>query len=303
MFLKLVSFALLSFVMLMQDIEIRPKLGAGDKFRLELSRTREDSSRPQANATSRTLVDVEVLSADAGGFLLDWIQGETAFDNPLVLQDPAVAAAARAAKGIHFRVSLNADGEFTGLANEAEVRPKLQAMLGAVVEDLAARLPAAERKTFVELIGRLLSPAALISSATRDVQIYTGLNGASLAAGETLEATLQQPSPVGGGALPAIFRVRMDSITADSASLTSTTTYDKDALLKMTLGLAQQTGAPIPPEELAKIPLMQLSDVGKYEFDRTLGLMRKVTINRRTTIGDRGRLDGWTITLITPPKR
>jgi hypothetical protein len=303
MFLKLVSFAPLSFLMLMQHIEIRPKLAPGDKFRLEISRTREDSSRPQSNATSRTLVDVEVLSADARGFILDWIPGETAFDNPQVLQDPTVAAAARAIKGIHFRVSLNADGEFTGLANEAEVRPKLQAMVGAVVQDLAARLPAAERKTFEELIGRLLSPAALISSATRDAQIYTSLNGASLAAGESLEATLQQPSPVGGGALPATFRVRMDSATVDSASLASTTTYDKDALLKMTLGLAQQAGAAIPPEELAKIPPMQLIDDGKYEFDRTLGLMRKVTINRRTTLGNQVRLDGWTITLITPPKR
>jgi hypothetical protein len=142
-----------------------------------------------------------------------------------------------------------------------------------------------------------------MSSATRDAQIYFGLNGAALTVGETVAANLQQPGPMGGSAIPAVFRVRMESATDSSAMLTTTTTYDKDALLKMTVEIAQRAGATVRPEDVAKVPAMQMADDGKYEYDRTLGLMRKVTISRRVATASQERLDGWTITLMESPKR
>src|SRR5688572_7332823 len=95
----------------------------------------------------------------------------------------------------------------------------------------------------------------------------------------------------------------MDSATATSASLTTMMTYDKNALAKMTVDLAQRAGAPVRPEELAKLPPMQMTDEGKYEFDRALGLMRKLTISRRVSVDKLERVDGWTITLVEAPKR
>ena len=303
MFTKVLSLTVISLLTLAQDIEIRPKLNPGDKFRLEVARVRRDSSRPQANATGRTLVDVLVVSTNAGGSVLDWAPGDTAFDAAQVSLDPAVAAAAQAAKGMHFRIALNADGEFAGLLNEAEVRPKLQSVVGAIVAELAGRLPSNQRKSFHDLMGQLVTPAALISSATRDAEVYFGLNGAAITVGETVAANLQQPSPIGGSTIPAVFRVRMESATDSSALWTTTTTFDKDALLRMTVDIAQRAGAAVRPEDVAKLPAMQMADDGKYEYDRTLGLMRKVTISRRVAIGTQERLDGWTITLMESPKR
>ena len=43
---------------LAQEVTLLPRFKAGDRFRLELTRTREDSRRPQANGTGRTPVDV-----------------------------------------------------------------------------------------------------------------------------------------------------------------------------------------------------------------------------------------------------
>src|SRR5262245_3916231 len=130
MWTKLVSFTLIGFLTIVQDIEIRPKLVQGDKFKLEVTRIRRDSSRPQMNASGRTIIDVQVVSASADGFVLDWVPGETSFDNPQVMQDPTLAAAVQAAKGTRFRIALGADGDFDRLLNEAEVRPKIQAMVG-----------------------------------------------------------------------------------------------------------------------------------------------------------------------------
>jgi hypothetical protein len=286
-----------------QDVEIKPQLRAGDEFRLEVTRTREDTSRPQQNGKSRTVVDVRVLSATPAGFVLDWAPGETVLDNPQVAMDPVVMAASRIVSQSVFRLNLSAEGEFAGVANEAEVSPKLQAMLNTIIQSLAERLPADQRTAFHNLIGQMLSPAALISSATREAEIYFSLNGVALAVGEAAEAGLEQPSPVGGGIIPATFRVDMESATTESASLRTTTAYDPAALLRMTQSLVQQAGRPIPPDELARIPPMQMSDDGKFVFDRAVGLMREVVVNRRVSAGDVRRHDGWQIRLLHGPKR
>src|SRR5688572_20625714 len=137
MFTKLAAFALITTVALLQDIEIRPKLVAGDKFRLELARVRRDSSQPQMNVASRTPIDVEVLSTDPKGFVLDWAPGDTKFENPQMASDPIVSAIARAEKGIRFKLALSANGEFAGVVNEAEIQPKLQAMVRGIISEFS----------------------------------------------------------------------------------------------------------------------------------------------------------------------
>jgi hypothetical protein len=288
---------------LAQKTTLRPTLRAGDEFRLELIRLRENSSSSQQNGRSRTPVDVRVISAGPEGFVLDWTPGETTFDNAQVTQDPLLAAASNAVRGIVFRLTLNADGEFTGVANQAEVVPKLQSMLDVIVRELANRLPADRRQGFQAMISQVLSSSALIASATREITMYFGLNGVSLAAGETVEADMQVPNPLAGGDLPAKFRVTMESLTADSASLKTTTTYDQAALRRMTQAIAQQAGAPIRSEDLANLPAMQVSDNGAYSFDRTVGLMREVSVNRRISIANNSRYEGWQIRLLSNLKR
>jgi hypothetical protein len=197
---------------------------------------------------------------------------------------------------------MDEDGALAGIANKDEVAPKLKDMRDTVVLGLSTQLPAAQREEFQKMITQVMSPDALISSAIRDAEIYFGLNGAALAPGEGAEVDLELPSPFGGGIIPAKLRVDMVSATAESASLTSVTTYDAAALLRMTQALAQQTGRPIPAEELAGASL-KMQDDGKYTFDRTVGLMRDVVINRRVSFADMRRLDAWQIKLITGPKR
>src|SRR5262245_7717142 len=245
-----------------EDVRISPILQTGDEFRLELVRIRENSQRPQQNGKSRTVVDVRVVSAGADGFVLEWVPGETTFSNPMATQDPLVTAASQAALGIRFILRLNSDGELTGLVNQAEIVPKLKAMLDTIVRDLASRRPSEQRKPFQDMVGQLLSPATLISSATNEAQIYFGLNGVELAPEQDLSVEVEQPSPVGGGSIPSTFRIRMGPVTPDSAPLKTTTTYDAEALRRMTQAIAQQAGKPIPPADLAKIPPMQMSDDG-----------------------------------------
>ena len=283
-----------------QDISIVPTLRAGDSFQLEVIRIRQNSAQPQQNGKSTTRVNVLVLSSSANGSVIEWVPGATVFDNPQAASNPLVGFASQALRDIRFQLNLNADGELLGMANQAEVAPRLKTVVDAVVRDLAARMPEDQRQGFLNLIGQVLSVDVLIASATRDAATYLGLNGAALAVGQAVVVDIEQPSPLGGDPLPAKFRVRMESATADVASLKTTTTYDPAALMRLTRSLAKQAGSPIPPEQFINLPPMQMSDEGTFVFDRKRGLMREVKVNRRIAVGSDRRLDAWEIRLIDP---
>jgi hypothetical protein len=285
-----------------QNVTIVPKLRAGEGFQLEVIRTRENSSRSQQNSRARTLVDVRVVTAGSDGFLIEWAPGDTRLDNPQAAPDPIVGVASQALRGITFRLNLNVDGELTGMANQAEVAPKLKAVVDGIVRELSARVPDAQRKQFLDFMGQVLSADVLIASATRDAGTYFGLNGVSLASSEAVEIDIEQPNPLGGAALPARFSVRMESVTGDTASLKTVTTYDAASLVRLTESLAKQAGAPIAPDELAKLPPIEMADDGTYLFDRHIGLMREVVVSRRVKAGPNRRLDAWQIRLLSGPR-
>ena len=87
------------------------------------------------------------------------------------------------------------------------------------------------------------------------------------------------------------------------ASLVTPTVYDGAALIRAMSRLMENAGQPIPKEELAKLPAMQIGDEGRYVFDRVVGLMREATVTRRVTVPGLVRLDRTEIRLVAPPKR
>jgi hypothetical protein len=286
-----------------QAVTIAPRLRAGDAFRIEIVRIRENSQRPQQNGRSTTPVDVRVDSITATGIALDWTPGQTAFDNRQVANDPLLAAASNAIGGLRLRIMLNADGEYVGLGNQGEVAAALRKGTDMIVSSLLAKIPPEQRTAFAGMIAQVLSPATLLASATREAQMYFGLHGVALGVGEAVDTRIEQPNPLGTGTIPTVWRVRLESASAESAVVRTTTTYDAAALKEMTRALAEQSGKPIPPAALAQVPPIAMADDGQYLFDRTIGLMREVIVNRRMTAGANRRLDGWEIRLVAGPKR
>jgi hypothetical protein len=286
-----------------QDIRITPKLRAGDAFRLEITRTRENSPASPQGGKSSTTIDVRVLTVTPEGSTLEWESGATAANIPAA-QEPLMLAASDAMSGMKPVIRLTPDGEVDGLVNEAEVLAKVQAAVDIIRRGLLEKMPpAANRQGFEAMLAQVLSPATLIGTVMRDARTYFGLNGVELAVGETPTADIEQPNPIGGEALPAKFSVHIESATADTAVLVTTTTYDGGALMRVTRQLLEKAGAPVSPEELAKYPAMQMGDEGRFVFDRAAGLMREVIVNRRLSVAGQGRLDRTEIRLVAPPKR
>ena len=286
-----------------QEVRIAPLLKSGDEFRLEITRVREDSARPQQNSKGTTLVDVRVVSATAQGLTLDWVPGTTEMGSSQIAANPLMRAASDALRGLRLTLTLGADGEYSGLSNETDVLAQLQKSVDPMLRLLLENAPAAERDPIEKALRQVLSPAVMVASVTRDAQTYFSLNGVSIAVGEALEAEVQQPNPLGGSPLPATVRISLESATADSCVVTMATTYEPAALVAMTRGFAEQMGKPLPEQELQKIPTFQLRDDSRFVLDRTVGLMREVTVNRRVIAGSDHRLDRWEMRLVRAPRR
>jgi hypothetical protein len=286
-----------------EEVEIVPRLRAGDEFSLEVVHARENSSRPEQNAKSTTPIAVRVLTATPEGSTLEWTPGEPSLDNPQLARDPMFAAAINAVRGVSLQLKLSPDGEFTGLTNQDEVVSRLQAATDVMVRELTTKLPEEQRAQFKSAMGSVLSPAMLIASATRDVQTYFGLNGATLAVGEPVEVELQQPNPFGGDPIPARLRVTAASATKSEAVINTTTSYDPAVLVKMTEALMAKAGQSLTPDDIAKAPAMKMADEARYVLDRKLGVIREARVERRVEADTIRRVDHWDIRLLKAPTR
>ena len=290
----------LSAVLVAQEIQIRPRFAQGDTFQLQVKRSREDSSQPKLNYTATMPVDVRVVSADRTGFVLDWHPGEGTAEGEAA-DDPGLQAANDIIGDAHFRLALDPDGSFLRVVNEAELAPKFQAVLDLVLKEAESKLSADQARTAREMMRQILSPANLIAIAARDAQQYLSMYGADLAPGRLIEVPIEQPSPLGGGNLPAVVRIKMDAVTADAATISSIVNYDGEAVKKMTLGLLSRAGKMPPQEEIDRFKL-ELTDDTKYVYERKTGLFREVTNDRRISAGTMTRLERSVIRLVTAPK-
>lgn len=286
-----------------QEVTLAPLLESGDEFTLEIAHERENSARPEQNGRSTTSVNVRVVAAGEKGVTLDWVVADSRLDVGQA-QDPAVLAAANAMRGLALRVMLNADGVYAGLANEREVTARIQSAVDPILRAMLDKAPPERRAGFQAILAQTLSPAVLLAGVTRDAQTYFSLNGLSLAPGQTATMEFEQPSPLGGGSVPATFRVTLESATSESAELTATTTYDGAALMHgIFAGLAAQLGKPVPERIHDEPSSMQMSDEGRFVLNRTIGLMREIVLTRRATSPASERVDRWEFRLVNAPPR
>jgi hypothetical protein len=94
---------------------------------------------------------------------LDWIPGESQITGSQAT-DPLVLATSNALRGLQLRLTLNADGEYTGLANQDQVASQVQNATDLIVRGLMEKLPAEQRAT----VQKLTRAGAVAGSASRE---------------------------------------------------------------------------------------------------------------------------------------
>lgn len=270
--------ALLAATVLMaQDVHVTPKWKQGDVLRLEYLRTREDSRRPESNGTSKTPVDVTILSADVKGFAVRWKSGKTELpagmkvpENVLRIQDKAME--------LFVDIQLSAEGEFASVLNAKEVSARMGELVSVMTKDLEQD---AQAKA---LIRQVLNPDLLLAAASSDAQTYFGLYGVALKPKEKITVDLDQPFPLAPGkTLRSRLEVELVDLKDGLARFQTTTRFDPAAVKTAMADVFLKAG--IKAEDLDKVPPVEILDTGSFLFETQTGLIREALTDRRTMTG------------------
>ncbi len=276
-----------------QTLSAKPHFTVGDQFTVELSHVRSNSTRPESNAKARNLNQVKVIETGPAGSLLEWVEGPVEYDDPSQVGNPVVTGASKALDNLRLMIKLNTAGEFVQLDNESVVTKQLLTVAENVVKSVTAEAAADQRAGLEVVVRQMMQPAALLSSATRDIQMYFTLSGSQVETGKPSETTIHLPNPISGTPVAAKLRV-----TADSADTFTVRTIFDRAEVQAAMNELIAKAAPG-----TDVPLIDVQDTGKYILHPASGLMQSVTYTRKVKAGPQTRTDEWQFKLVTPPKR
>lgn len=253
-----------------QTFAVVPKVSVGQQFKIEITKTREDA-RPGRGNQGRSDVFLKFIEANEKGSVADWAVGKSVLLTDVPASQRALFdAMSKSVEGIHLELQFDAEGAFTDLRNADEVAGQLTKMTALVIEEITKAIPDSQRDAFVGQMTRILTPSALIASATKEVQLLFNLSGAELKIGERSTTNLESPNPFGGeGILPSVFEVSLEKLTGTEAHVSTVQKHDGKALVAMFAKLMSN----LPQGEM---PQLEAIDTGEFVFDAATKLPKRV---------------------------
>jgi len=287
------SLLVLIQVAVAEPVPIAPKFRAGQVLLLDMKNTREDNRAGRPTGTSKIPITLKILKADANGFVVDWISGETRFEDPAQASNPIFQFASKTLKDLHMEAILNSRGAFQRLRNQADVEAKMQ-----LAVDGAESIPEPRRPQTIDAMGRMITPKALIAAVSKEVQLYFGLYGVEIEKGKPFEGSLEVPNPLGEGNLPSQIRIDLKEIdpSTEEVQLPLEQRYDPNALLSSLPAALGTAGPRLASAE--RLRSGSLFDTGQFTFDTRSGCMRRIQHERTATIRQVRRIDRTEITLL-----
>jgi len=247
-------------------VQICPKPTKGDKFTLQIERTRSRTCGNGVPGSLLRLVDVEVLEPTPAGPVVSLATRAVKLTGPgaeEAVRDPALKALNDLVTRVPLHVTLSADYEMIGLQNLEQVRRARDKALDIAAEAMIQD-PAERAKVRGAMRNLLASEQSILQQFTREMLPYFNVLGFSVPTGDPAKAQTQVQGPYDDEPLPATTVAEVQSINekAGEASVVFRTTVDPSALQKRLLAvirrMAKETGVP-PPRE-ADVPLSRLKD-------------------------------------------
>ena len=181
-----------------QQIRTVPDYLPGREYELRLAMSIEDARDDPPQKSYETNVKLRVERKGTRGTDLDWVAGRATGRSAAERQDPILEMVEHIFEDLHLTVNLDPDGKYAGIANEAELRAKIQEFVLLLVPQAAARIPdAAQRRQAEAAMAKLLTPEALLSAARKEIDLYFGISGLPLELGSPLHIQSSALNPFG----------------------------------------------------------------------------------------------------------
>ena len=284
------------------SIDVLPHWTKGDRFGLEITRTREKSVNGTSTVmgTTRTPFTIEVLSADTKGYLVGWTAGEITYGSPEPGAPSVLRQVADVMKGQQVILEIDSRGAITGVRNWQKLKT---ATLKTMNTLLAPTQNSRNRNTDQVLLSKLraqwesmfATKQQIEQLCTRDATLYFMVLGRGYSRHEPYEYGSVLPNPLDGEALPS--RTSMTLKSYDDASSHAVITWRQTAdpheaarILESTLNaMTARLGRNRPEEEFPKT--MAMHDNAEAVVDRRTGWVESLTLVRSMKLGSRTQVD------------
>lgn len=280
------------------SFELIPQLQAGQHWRFAFERkvTRDGA----VMHWHRAPLDVRVLEADAGGALLEWIEGPQTIVDADPQRRPLLALSLAAMREVPLRLRLDAAGRVQALANPGEVRGLCLALMDASASQLGQE--AATREVVHAMLPALKAAFGsdeLVAAATlREPMILLGAMGRRFGADEPVEFRTALANPLGGAPLPAIARFSIRAVqprakraelgwlmVSDPVATGAMAQAGVDAALRIATPAAGQGAGG------AALPAVLLEERGDFAVDTVSAWPTRVAHQRAVRVGASAQVD------------
>ncbi len=273
----------------------------GQRVQYEIVKTNQKTRGGEFTfkATTRTDLEIEVLRADADGYLVAWTQGETRFDDPQPAADPILRRIVNVAQGLRVLLEIDSDANLVGVKNWKELKHTIGNTLSSVFDelDISGMDAATLSKITVEIASICGTGEQERMMRTRERQMFFLVLGGTYSASEPTEYQDRLPNPFGGDPLPSrsTFVLKKVDRRSQRAMIAWTQTLDPEQarrIMKKSLrDLGARVGLAVPQEDLLEDLTMEETDTAEFVVDLSSGWLDRLTHQRLVRTGTAAQED------------
>jgi len=283
------------------DLPLRWQVGERLQYEIVKSGRKTRDGEATLKATTRTDLEIEVLRADADGYLIAWTQGETRFDDPQPAADPMLQRMTNLVRGLRVLLQIDSEANVVGVRNWKELKETIGKILSTVTDEL--KISGMDATMLSKITAQLASMYAtreqIEMMCTREPRMFFLVLGGSFSASEPTEYQDRLPNPFGGEPFPsrAAFVLKGVDRQSQRATIAWTQTLDPEharrIMEKSLKDLAARVGGPVPQGDV--LESMTVEDTAEFVVDLSSGWLDRLSHKRLVRTGTATQEDVLTI--------
>ena len=264
-----------------QVVELPAEWNVGEKFRIELirSRVRSEDGKLKSGAQSRTIVDFEVVGLHETGYIFQWTHGPVELTEVMgtdaEVPENALKRLSEMCEGLKLRMKTDA----RGWVEEVENLEEVQEYMGKVVAELSQLMrgkdaPKERADEFRKLMQTMMAPAGLQVVVLKAPQLFHSCSGCAFALHDTQVMDAVLPNPLGGSPIPSKLTLEMVGIRPGEGviEVEIKQSFDPEKIKDVVDEILERMASTIGRKGLeADLPVIDLKDSGRQFIDMSTG--------------------------------
>ncbi len=291
--------------------ELTPEWRVGQSWEFELVKTRQRSTSGvlTSDASSTSVVLIEVLEANENGFLIGYTLKSIDIPSSGSAEgDALVRDLAEVTVDLTFEVIVGKDAVIEGIKNLIEISAAVNTAIEKVIEIFAIHSTPAElasiEAVYDQVRDTFTSEEGIITSSLPELNLLLLPFGWDMTVGELYEVDNVLPNPLGGPPIDAVAIVELtDLVPGDNRYTFSWTQIlagpqAEQSIIESIRNLAEATGNDLEGFDAQTVVGLERRDNGRFELDLSDWTVLELEFTEETRIQDQSRLNSTRMRLL-----